>query len=271
MKNYRNGIMGIGWAIILLSLGCGTASQEIELRELHQKVLALQGQLSHVDKRLESVANDVIVLQAQTSQERSPRSSTKGDKRVSIFPGEVPEGLEVIKLKPQAALPTLKSELGIHGGVPVGGEHSSQLKKAPLSPLPALGSTDDPLAKPLLKQGLAAYQNGKYDDAILAFKEFVGAYEGNSKYADALYWLAQSYFEKKKFGKSVAVFKEYFSVESNGNKGADALLKLGLAYKRVHALNEARVVFKKLLAQYPKSALADLAKAHLNEQAEITR
>ncbi|MBI3179426.1 MAG: tetratricopeptide repeat protein, partial [Deltaproteobacteria bacterium] len=47
------------------------------------------------------------------------------------------------------------------------------------------------------------------------------------------------------------------------NKVPDALFKIGLAYERLGDSDKARTAFQDLVAGFPKSAMADLARSHL--------
>nr|ADI22150.1 uncharacterized protein conserved in bacteria [uncultured myxobacterium HF0200_19H16] len=273
------------WTLSLLAaVGCGPTAQELQLHQLNQTVEAMQSQLAQLDGRLENLSNDMVVVQSHLRERgtlpagQSLRGITpssefpKSSELVAGKPTEtvLPAHLEVVKIEPQFLSSKPQSELGIHGGVPVGGVSPLQLKVAPVPPLPQLSSTEDPAASLLFTQALGAYQKGKYNDAILFFDEFIRAFEESSKYADALYWLGECEFAKENYGNSIAAYKRYLKLEPKGDKGADVLLKLGLSYERLHAFNEAAVFFKKLLLRFPGSALADLAKAHLKDRGEGT-
>ena len=253
--------------LVGVASGCSPSVHERELRELQQKVLLMQSQLSLVKSQLEMLSNDIVVLQNKRMNAQGRLSTELAEQ--SHFSREVPDRLQVVKLVPQTQVAGKKSQVSAAKSPQVA-LRAVDVDRDGLSASREESSYEDPAASQLFREGLAAYQEGKHDDAILFFREFVGAYQGNANYDDALYWLAQSHFDKKKYGDSVAGFKKYLSACANGDKRADSLLKLGLSYERLHAFNEARVVFEKLVARFPKSALADLAKAHLRDGVEGT-
>ena len=162
----------IGW-------GCGPTAQELQLRQLTQTVEAMQSQLARLDERLEDLSNDVVVLQSNLPKNDAAAAKLADPKNPSVKVMPLPHRLKVVKLEPQIASSTSQTELGIHGGVPVGGVSPLQLKVAPVPPPPRFATTEDPSAAPLFKQGLTAYQKGSYDDGILFFEEFVGAYDSH--------------------------------------------------------------------------------------------
>ena len=187
--------------LALMGWGCGPTAQELQLRQLTQNLEAMQSQLAHFDERLENLSNDVVVLQSNLPKNSTSAKNTANSTKSMMFPHR----LKVVKLEPKISSSSpparlAQSELGIHGGVPVGGVSPLQLKVAPVPPPPQFASNEDPSATPLFNEGLSAYQSGRYDDGVLFFEEFVGAFDSHSKYGDALYWIAECQFEKKKYG-----------------------------------------------------------------------
>lgn len=118
-----------------------------------------------------------------------------------------------------------------------------------------------------------AYQNAvdlilkkrDYAGAIAAFTQFQKDYPKSSYTPNAFYWLGQLYYAKKQDKEAISSFQSVLKYEGS-NKRADALVKLGDIEKRSGRTAEADKYYQQVIAQYPGTASADLAKKHISSK-----
>ncbi|MGR5222331.1 tol-pal system protein YbgF [Vibrio parahaemolyticus] len=115
-----------------------------------------------------------------------------------------------------------------------------------------------------------AYQNAvdlilkkrDYAGAIEAFKQFQKDYPESTFMPNTHYWLGQLYFAKRQDAESEKSFKAVLGFKDS-NKRADALVKLGDLAKRGNKADEAKKYYEQVIAEYPGSSSAKVAKSNL--------
>ncbi|WP_261903890.1 tol-pal system protein YbgF [Vibrio fortis] len=115
-----------------------------------------------------------------------------------------------------------------------------------------------------------AYQNAvdmilkqrDYTGAISAFQKFQTDFPDSTFTPNSHYWLGQLYFAKKQDKEAVKSFAAVVSYKDS-NKRADALVKLGDIAARNNNSAQAKKYYEQVVAEYPNSASAKVAKTHL--------
>lgn len=113
----------------------------------------------------------------------------------------------------------------------------------------------------------AAYElvkNKKYDQAIVAMQNFVQKYPQGSFTANAEYWLGELYLAQKDYKQSIAHFDIVLNQYESSSKAAACLLKSGYAYAESGNTAEARRRLQQVIANYPDTPTAQLARTKLN-------
>ena len=139
-------------------------------------------------------------------------------------------------------------------------------------PAPAAsGTTDttattgvDPFAEQQAYQGaFDLLKSGRYEDAAGAFKQFITEYPTGSYADNAQYWLGETHYITRRFADSVQEFQRLVVQHPNSQKLTHALLKIGYAHDELGNRAEAERVLGELIARYPQSAAAGLARKRL--------
>ena len=112
-------------------------------------------------------------------------------------------------------------------------------------------------------QALVAYQDGAGAQAYSAFAAWLQAHGGHPWADRAGYWMGQIKYELGEYAAAVEQFGRLPDAFPRSQKAPDALLKMGFAYERLHQDERAAIAFARLVAQYPGSASADLARLRL--------
>ncbi|MDL2279502.1 tol-pal system protein YbgF [Desulfovibrio sp. OttesenSCG-928-G11] len=109
-------------------------------------------------------------------------------------------------------------------------------------------------------QALALYYKGDYDKARQAFAAFIQASPSSSLAANALYWQGECSYSQGKYDEAIIVFKDVAAKHPRHDKAPASLLKAGYAYERMKDMENARFYWQLLLDDYPSSSPAALAR-----------
>ena len=133
---------------------------------------------------------------------------------------------------------------------------------APAQTPPAAGI--DPFAEQQAYQSaFDLLKSGRYEDATIAFQQFIAEYPAGSYADNAQYWLAETYYITRRFEQAVQEFKRLVSAHPNSQKLTHALLKIGYAHDELGNEAEAERVLGELMERHPQSAAAALARKRL--------
>lgn len=106
-------------------------------------------------------------------------------------------------------------------------------------------------------------KNGRNEEAIKAFNQFLAGYPQSEYAANAQYWLAEANYVSGDFERAARAFKKVITKYPASSKAPDAKLKLGFTFYELEQWERARTVLSELNAQYPNSSVAQLAENRL--------
>ena len=116
----------------------------------------------------------------------------------------------------------------------------------------------------------AAYQQafnllraGRYRHAVTAFQAFLRDYPQNKRASQAQYWVAETDYVERDYPKASWAFKALVTRYPASKKVPNALLKMGYIAKWQGHPKKARSIWQRLIAQYPKSMAAQVARNSL--------
>ncbi len=115
----------------------------------------------------------------------------------------------------------------------------------------------------------AAYElfvSGQYASAETAFRQFLGAYPGDSHAPDATYWLGQSLFSRAMYREAALEFVNSHKLYPKSARAADTMLLLGKSLAGIPERDAACQTFAAALKQYPTMSNA-LRQRVITEQA----
>ena len=140
---------------------------------------------------------------------------------------------------------------------------------APTPTTPSAGQTPsatgvDPFAEQQAYQSaFDLLKSGRYEDAAVAFQQFVAEFPTGSYADNAQYWLGETYYITRQFQRAVQEFERLVSMHPTSQKLTHALLKIGYAHDELGNKAEAERVLGELMERYPQSAAAGLARKRL--------
>jgi tol-pal system protein YbgF len=110
---------------------------------------------------------------------------------------------------------------------------------------------------------LSMLREGRLEQSIAGFQEFLRNYPDGPLAGNAQYWLGEAYYVTRDFDNAKEAFVNLGVNYPNNEKIPDALLKLGNIYQELGEKARAREVLQKLVEAYPDSQAAGLAQKRL--------
>ena len=110
---------------------------------------------------------------------------------------------------------------------------------------------------------LALYYKGDYGKAQEAFKSFLQSSPRSSLAPNAMYWEGECLYSLGKYDQAILVFKDVVTKYPKHDKAAASLLKAGYSYERMSDMENAKFYWQILLDDFPGSAPANLARKRL--------
>lgn len=213
----------------------GLVDMQLRLETLQREVQNLRGQLEETGHLLEEIRQRQRDLYLDLDRrllqvERTGNASPQGD--ASPAPAAAPAG----DMPAAASAPT---------------------------PAVAQGAATPP-ADPAAEQ--QAYEKAfellrelRYEPAIAAFREFLGAYP-RGRYAHvAQYWLGEANYAQRRFDQAIADYQALLDNHPQSPKRAEATLKIGYSHFELGQVDQARDVLQRLTREFPRTTEAGQA------------
>ena len=115
----------------------------------------------------------------------------------------------------------------------------------------------------LYQKGVDTAKSGDAQKARELLTRFVELYPSHNMVANARYWLGETYYSEKKYDQAILEFQEVIKNFPGKEKVPAAMLKQGMAFKELGDVKSARYLYKKLVADFPSSEEARVAKEKL--------
>ena len=108
-------------------------------------------------------------------------------------------------------------------------------------------------------------KQGRYEQAITAFAEFLKQYPKGEYAGNAQYWLGEANYVTRHFRVAEQEFKKVLEQYPDSPKVADAMLKLGYTYYELGEWDAARQMLTEVVSKKPNSSVARLAENRLQK------
>ena len=110
---------------------------------------------------------------------------------------------------------------------------------------------------------LALYNKGQYATAAERFSAFLRNNPSSSLAPNAMYWQGECLYSQGKYDSAIIIFKDLAGKYAKHPKAAAALLKAGFAYAQIRDMENARFYWQILIDDFPQSEPAKLARKRL--------
>lgn len=257
-----------------LTLGLGLLSGcalRGDVRKVELQVEALRSEMSRSDsaRRIErdSLARVLASVQATIASEQNALVQIRGDIRSDLQAVQQQlMALQELTGQSQQRLSELRSRLSSPAPAPVqppvdtttGGAGTPPTAPAATPSGGAAGTGPDQMYDLTMQQ----YRRGSFTTARLGFREFLRLYPNDDRAPDALYFVGESFAPENPDSAS-AVYQDVVKRFPNSPRAPSALYKLGLLAQQRGDKAGARTYFARVMAGYPRSDEANLARDRL--------
>jgi tol-pal system protein YbgF len=108
----------------------------------------------------------------------------------------------------------------------------------------------------------------RYEQAAMAFQQFLISFPDSQLADNAQYWLAESYYVTDKFEEALTQFSIVINQYPDSRKLPDALLKIGYSNYELERWNEARAALSRVQSEGSDTTAARLAEQRLKRMDE---
>ncbi len=99
----------------------------------------------------------------------------------------------------------------------------------------------------------------RYEQAAIAFEQFLVTYPDSELADNAQYWLAESHYVTNQYEEALIAFQSVIDGYPRSRKVPDALLKIGYCNYELQRWDDARASLGKVREDYPETTAARLA------------
>ncbi|MBW1722724.1 MAG: tol-pal system protein YbgF [Deltaproteobacteria bacterium] len=216
-------------------------------RSMRLELDTLKGEIQELSGRLEDNENVLRrTVERDLSQQDAMRSRLDDlAKRVAALEAEVQRQREY---------------LGLEAGS-TQGEIAPGRKPGPQATPVAVEKKPDEIT--LYEESLALYREGRFEDAMEAFKRYLVKYPKSDRSDNAQFWIGECHMGLKQYEQAILAYQKVIKAYPKGNKVPSALLRQAQAFWEINDKTSARLLLKKIIKRYPKSSEAVIAKKRL--------
>ena len=215
---------------------------------------------------MESLGTEVRELRGQV-EALSHRIDQMEERQRQLYL-DADQRLQRIESAGQAQAAGPSPQPGALPGAPATPTQTATPGQTPTATLPTTRTPDATGVDPFAEQ--QAYQSafellksGRYDEAAVAFQQFIAEYPTGSYADNAQYWLGETFYITRRFEQAVQEFERLVSMHPTSQKLTHALLKIGYAHDELGNAEDAERVLSDLIERHPQSAAAGLARKRL--------
>ena len=217
------------------------------IERLEQELRQLRGDLEIYRYRQEDQTRRIESLEQYL---RAPGGQEAG----ALAPPPIPEPRESVS--PSGPPPVVVVPPSYPGQPPV----SEPPTRLPERPAGAAAPADE---RGAYEAAFGLLREGRYQQAIDAFQDFLYSYPSSNLGDDAQYWLGEAYYINRDFDKAKAALLAVGTNYPQSDKLPDTLLRLGFVYEELGDRGRAREVWQRLVQSYPDSQAAGVAQRRL--------
>lgn len=134
----------------------------------------------------------------------------------------------------------------------------AQPAQPPTTPA-ALPEASKPKEADLYDGSIASFRAGKYEDAMLGFKDFLKRYPKSDRAENAQFWVGECYMALKQYEQAILAFQEVIKKYPKGTKVPGALLRQSVAFQEINDKTSSKLLLRKIVKEYPNSSEAKIA------------
>ncbi|HET7789204.1 MAG TPA: tol-pal system protein YbgF [Gemmatimonadales bacterium] len=242
-------------SILVLAAGCALKG---DVRRVQLQVEALRADQARADSARILQVDSLLTLIAEVQRTLAAQQSY-----LVQFRGDVKTDLLAV----QQQVVTLQELAGVSQQKLT--ELRSQIEQRQQQPVPQVDTSAGaaagaavPPADQMYGISLDQFKAGRYATARQGFREFLRLYAGNDYAPDALFYIGES-FNQDQPDSAAVVYESVVRIYPNSPRAPTALYKLGQLAERRNDKAGARTYYARVIAGYPRSDEANLARDRL--------
>lgn len=110
---------------------------------------------------------------------------------------------------------------------------------------------------------LNLYREGKYEDSISLFQEFIKRFPKSDRADNAYFWIGECYMALRQFSQAILSYDKVIKNYPKGNKVPNAMLRQAIAFIELKDFTPSKLLLKKIIKKYPNSPEAKIAEKKL--------
>jgi len=114
-------------------------------------------------------------------------------------------------------------------------------------------------------RALGYYREGRYEEAIGLFENFLKLYPKSDLADNAYFWIGESHKDLERYEEAILAYQKVIDGYPNGNKVPAAMLQQAFAFERMNDKTTADLVLKKLVKKFPNTKEAQIAEKRLKQ------
>lgn len=115
----------------------------------------------------------------------------------------------------------------------------------------------------LYDYSLALFKEGKYEEAMAGFQDFLKRYPKSDRADNAQFWIGECYMALKAYEQAILAYQKVIKGYPKGNKVPNALLRQAIAFLAINDKISTKLLLKKIIKKYPHSSEAKIAQIKL--------
>jgi tol-pal system protein YbgF len=115
----------------------------------------------------------------------------------------------------------------------------------------------------LYETSLAAYKNGKYEEATEGFKDLLKRYPNSDRADNAQFWIGECHMALKHYEQAILSYQKVIKTYPKGNKVPSAMLRQAIAFLEIKDRTSTKLLLKRIISKYPNSSEAKIAQKKL--------
>ena len=120
-------------------------------------------------------------------------------------------------------------------------------------------------AEKVYRDAFKLLKESQYDQALIAFKDFVKDYPNSAFSSNAQYWIGETNYVMQNYEIAINEYQALLNTYPNSQKISHALLKIGYSYAELGNTGEAEKILKNVIRQYPDTTTSKLANERLRK------
>ena len=279
-------LTSVGIGLLVVSLAPGTVHAQnrehqqmtADVRMLQEQTQLLAQTLTQLMTRLSELNDSVKKLDTRLDAAEAATRKTAADQKVSL--DSLSTDVRVVRERTQdvnTRIGTLTEEVeALRTALPSIAAQAASTVEGQTAVAPPADTPGTSPSQPrsglspsrLFQTAMADYTSGKYSLAISGFQTLLSEWPKSEQADDALYYIGYSYAQDKKYAEAAKAFGDVIQTYPTGDKVPDAYVDLGTAQRALGQVDAARTTWQTVIAKYPGSSSAIIAKQRLDGLAQ---